>query len=424
MRVRRLLPRGQGLPVDELRRRHRFMLALLWAHVAIIPVYALLQDVGFGHTLIEAGVVGLPALAATLAGDRHLRLGTGLVAVGLLTCSAVIVHLSQGYIEAHFHFFVMIVLLTLYEDWWPFGLAAGYVALHHGLGGVIDAGAVYNHADAIAHPWRWAAIHAVFVAAAGVCGIAAWRLNEDVREQKDAALRRAEAAEADLARSNRDLEEFAYVASHDLSEPLRTVSGFVELLQRRYEGKLDAQADEFINYAVDGTQRMRRMLDDLLELSRAGRGELHPQPVALGEVVDDVASSLRSAMADAGAKVQATGLPTVHADPASLSRVLQNLMANAVKFVNGRAPVVDVSAERADGQWIVSVADNGIGIDPGQADRVFKMFQRLHTREEFDGSGIGLSVCQVLVERHGGRIWVEDTPGGGATFRFTLPDAA
>lgn len=417
-----MLPRGQTLPADELRRRHEFMLALLWAHVAAVPLYALLQGASPAHALVETLALALPAAAAVVATGRHLRLATNIVAVGLLTSSAVVVHLSEGYIEAHFHFFVMVVLLTLYEDWWPFGLAAGYVALHHGLGGIIDPGAVYNHAAAIEHPWRWAGIHALFVAAAGICGIAAWRLNEDVREEKDAALRRAHAAEAELKRSNKELEQFAYVASHDLNEPLRTVSGFVELLQRRYRGELDEQADEFIHYAVDGTKRMQRMLDDLLQLSRAGRGDLAPQPVDLGRLVGDVTAGLATAINAAGGTVRADGLPVVHADPHALERILQNLVANAVKFVNGEAPVVAVSAERGPAEWIVGVADNGIGVAPEQAERVFGMFQRLHGREEYAGSGIGLSICQVLVERHGGRIWVEPTPGGGATFKFTLPD--
>jgi light-regulated signal transduction histidine kinase (bacteriophytochrome) len=225
----------------------------------------------------------------------------------------------------------------------------------------------------------------------------------------------------ELERSNADLEHFAYVASHDLSEPLRMVTSYLQLLRRRYHGQLDPDADAFIDYAVGGAGRMRDLIDDLLTYSRVGRAPNEAAPVDLRAVVDETLQSLRTAVAEAGAEVVVGPLPTLAGDRRELTQLLQNLIANALKFRSPeRSPKVAVSAERGTDGWTVRVADNGIGVGPSHADRIFKMFQRLHTREEYPGTGIGLAVCSRIVERHGGRIWVEPTPGGGATFCFTL----
>src|SRR4051812_5889144 len=250
--VRRLLPRGHTLPPEELRRRHRALLILLWLHAVLVPLWAVSRGFGIGHSLVEGDAIAVCAIAATVVGARRSG-GPLLVSLGLLTSSAVIVHLSGGVIEAHFHFFVVIVLLTLYEDWMIFLLAAAFVVVHHGIGGALDPHAVFNHPDAEAHPWRWALIHAAYVGAAGLGAIVTWRLNEDLRDrhvgllaEKQAALDRAVAAEreleryaGELERSNRDLDEFAAIASHDLSAPLLTVSGFLTLLEERYAERLD-----------------------------------------------------------------------------------------------------------------------------------------------------------------------------------------
>lgn len=427
-RARAVLPAGSTLPADEFRRRHRLLLAVAWAHVPVLFLWALLKDLGLPHAVVEALLVALPSAAATwLFTDR--RRSSALVAFALISCSAVVVHLSSGYIEAHFHFFVMIVALTLYEDWVPFGLAALYVLAHHGLAGVVAPDAVFNHGDAIAHPWKWAAIHAALVSAAGGFGIVAWKRNEDVRAEREQALARALAAEAEaraaadeLARSNRDLEQFAYVASHDLSEPLRTVSSFVRLLGQRYEGKLDDEADEFIGYAVDGAQRMQQLIDDLLQYSRAGRAELERRPVDLDAVIGQVLGGLHHRIVETGAIVDVRPLGVVEGDAPQLAQVLQNLLSNAMKFVAEGPPRVTVAMAREDDAMVrITVADNGIGIAPEQAERVFKMFQRLHSREAYEGTGIGLAIVARIVERHGGRIWVEPGEAGGSAFHLTLP---
>jgi PAS domain S-box-containing protein len=223
----------------------------------------------------------------------------------------------------------------------------------------------------------------------------------------------------ELERSNAELEQFAYVASHDLSEPLRMVSSYLQLLRRRYHGKLDADADTFIDYAVDGAGRMRDLIDDLLTYSRAGRGDGPLGPVESRDVAEFAASTVERA-----AEIRIGALPTVHGDRQQLGQLFQNLIGNAVKFVpEERDPVVDVTAERDGAFWRFSIADNGIGLEPGHAERIFRMFQRLHTREDYPGTGIGLAIAKKVVERHGGTIWAEPRPEGGSRFSFTLPVA-
>ena len=228
-----------------------------------------------------------------------------------------------------------------------------------------------------------------------------------------------------LERSNTDLEQFAYVASHDLSEPLRAVAGMVGLLARRYQGRLDDDADEFIDFAVDGCERMRTMISDLLDYSRAGRTELAVDDVDLGALVERAVEALGSQVEEAGAVVVHQALPTVRGDRTQLVRVVQNLLSNAVKFRRPDQPVrIEVSAQRLDGAdgWRIEVADDGIGIEEQYRERIFRMFQRLHTADQHPGTGIGLSISERIVAQHGGSIGVGSNDRGGATFWFTLPD--
>ena len=239
------------------------------------------------------------------------------------------------------------------------------------------------------------------------------------KEAEDEIKRYAE----DLKRSNQELEHFAYVASHDLQEPLRTVSSFSQLLARRYQGKLDADADEFIAFVVDGATRMQTLINDLLAFSRIGTRGDPPAAVDWGKIFQAAKENLDVAIAESGAVITNDPLPALVANQTQLTQLFQNLFSNAVKFRRREeVPRIHVSALRQDGAWQFSVRDNGIGIAPQYFDRIFIIFQRLHGREEYSGTGIGLAICKKIVERHGGRMWVESEPGTGSVFHFTIPD--
>jgi PAS domain S-box-containing protein len=505
------------------------LLWLLWAQTAAMPFISLLFDQGVGSAALDCATIAVWAVLAQLKlGGRRAQ--SLVVTIGLLTTSALIVHVSDGKPESYFHFFVMVAALSLYEDWVPFGAAVAFVLIQQGItAAIVD----YDRAES---PWLWALIHSAFIGALSAVLLVTWRASERNREafrslvesleegvlmvdetgrlvaanpsarrilgmdparvllsnrsdddwhfvddhgrpldEADRPLRMTastgqpqvgvplglcrpdgttrwlsvstravepdrdgpytvvlsfsdvteerESAEA-LARSNAELEQFAYVASHDLSEPLRMVSSYLGLLRRRYQGRLDPDADEFIAYAIDGAGRMRGLIEALLAYSRAGTGESAPERVELGSVAADVLRSLAGRVVEAGADIEIGDLPTVLGDRSELEQLLQNLVANALKFRDGGRARVWVQAEGSDGAMaLIAVADGGIGIAPDRRDHVFEMFGRLHDREAYEGTGIGLAICRKIVERHGGRIWIDEREGGGTVFRFTLPVA-
>ncbi len=237
------------------------------------------------------------------------------------------------------------------------------------------------------------------------------------KEKSEALAQKA----AELERSNAELEQFAYVASHDLQEPLRMVASYVQLLAKKYEGNLDEKADKYIGYAVEGVKRMQRLINDLLAYSRVGTRGKPCEPLDTSAVVDEVVAALELALRESGGEVTRDGLPTVMADETQFFQLFQNLIGNALKFHGPDAPRVYVGAERNGSEWTFSVSDNGIGIDARYAERIFMVFKRLHERGAYPGNGIGLAIAKKIVERHEGRIWVESRPGKGATFRFTVP---
>lgn len=249
----------------------------------------------------------------------------------------------------------------------------------------------------------------------------------DITERKRAEQALAEQARKlqqaleELQHSNAELEQFAYVASHDLQEPLRMVASYCQLLQRRYQAKLDQNANEFIGFAVEGAKRMQSLINDLLLYSRVGTKGKAFAPTSLEQVLDDTLANLTVAIEEAKAEISYGPLPTVMGDPTQLLQLFQNLIGNAIKFRREARVRITIDARHEDGQWLISVSDNGIGIDPQYAERIFMIFQRLHTREQYPGTGIGLSVCKKIVERHGGRIWVEPGPIEGSVFKFSLP---
>ena len=546
-----LVPLGGSLPDEMWCKRHQFLLRLTWFHAAIIalvgPVLgyswelsfeALFRDGTVLHTVGEGLIVAFFTILASRKRASRVFQATA-VGFGLMSSSAILVHLSGGYIELHFHFFVMLTFLALYQDWVPYSLSIVYVAIHHGAVGALWPEEVYNHTAALSAPWTWAGIHAFFVLWACVGSVIAWRFNEsafaqtkmildsagegifglepegkvtfinpaaakmlgledgqivgqpthilrhagtdgnpfpdgtspilaalkdrtahrgtgeifwrqdgtsfpvdyvstpiiergeltgvvvafrDVTERKQAEERLAQQAR-ELARSNAELEQFAYLASHDLQEPLRMVEGYTKLLARRYKGKLDADADEFINFAVDGANRMQTLINALLSYSRIETKGKEFEPTDCESILESALANLRVAMEESGGVVTHDPLPIVMGDGTQLGQLFQNLVGNAIKYRGTEAPRIHVSSQHNGKEWLFSVQDNGIGIDPQYAERIFVIFQRLHTKGEYPGTGIGLALCKKIVERHGGRIWVESELGKGSTFYFTLPDA-
>ena len=227
--------------------------------------------------------------------------------------------------------------------------------------------------------------------------------------------------QGDLARSNSDLEQFAYAASHDLQEPLRTITSYLGLVKDRYSESLDETAQEFIDYAVDGAERMRTLINDLLEYSRVNVQEKPLESVSCDDALESAIRSLNQAIVRNGADIQTSPLPVVIGDESQLYRLFQNLLSNALKFRGDKSPVIRVWAELQGDEWVFAIKDNGIGIAPEYREKVFGMFSRLHSRAQYEGTGVGLALCSKIAQRHGGRIWVESDVGKGATFRFNIP---
>ncbi len=237
-----------------------------------------------------------------------------------------------------------------------------------------------------------------------------WQVEQDLARKVD-----------ELARSNADLEQFAYIASHDLQEPLRMVAAYTQLIAERYRGRPDENADKFIGYACEGALRMQALIQDLLAFSRVGKNCAACTRVDCDAAIEEVLLNLGPAIHESGAVVTHSSLPVVWANPLHLTQVFQNLIGNAIKFRGEESPVISVQAEKAGAQWLFSVSDNGIGIAPECAENIFVVFQRLHTRTEYPGNGIGLAICKKVIEHCGGKIWVEAQAGHGSVFKFTLP---
>ena len=242
---------------------------------------------------------------------------------------------------------------------------------------------------------------------------------EDITERKKLE-QKINQYSKELERSNGELSNFGSIVAHDLGAPLRAVSGFAGLLQKRYKEKLDAAADEYISHIVEGTGRMQHLINDLLEYARVGTSRKPLVQVDVNIIIEKALANLMFEITESRAVITADTLPTISADDTRLIQLFQNLVGNAIKY-RSNTPHIHISAERKDGEWLFRISDNGIGIEPRQFERIFQIFQRLHTREEYSGTGIGLAICKKIVERLGGRIWVESKPGEGSTFFFTLP---
>jgi light-regulated signal transduction histidine kinase (bacteriophytochrome) len=265
---------------------------------------------------------------------------------------------------------------------------------------------------------QWS-MYSTYLALAEQIGSALYRalLQQQIEQSNQDLQRRA----AELVEANTQLEQFAYVASHDLQEPLRMVTSYLQLIEKRYKDKLDADGEEFIGFAVDGAMRMKRMIDGLLAYSRVSTRSQPLEPINCEDLLAQTLSNLQVAIQERDALITHDPLPTVMADGTQMMAVFQNLVGNAIKFHAGRQPHIHISAERRKDEWLFSVCDNGIGIAPEHSERIFAIFSRLHTQATYPGTGIGLAICKKVVERHGGRIWVESRPGEGSTFLFSIP---
>lgn len=359
------------------------------------------------------------------------------VAIGQMLTSALLIHLTGGRIETHFHVFGSLAFLAFYRDWRVIMTATTIVALDHGLRGIYWPESVYG-VSAI-QSWRFLE-HTAWVVFedAFLC----FSIRDSIGEMKAIANRQAQLEETnkhierkvikrtaelaekikELARSNADLEQFAYAASHDLQEPLRKITSFTQLLSKRYRSRLDADADRFIQHAVDGASRMAAMIQSLLQYSRVGNGQDLLEQTDIGALLKQVLADLDLRIRESSAIVTHDDpMPIILANPLQMILVLQNLIANALKFRGKKPPRIHVAAKQTEGEWIFSVQDNGIGIDPKQANQLFTMFKRLHSGSEYPGTGIGLAICKKIVERHGGRIWIKSQPERGATFFFSVP---
>jgi signal transduction histidine kinase len=377
--------------------------------------------------VLGALVVSLPiALAWRRPGQKITR---HTIAAAQMLMSALFIHLSGGRIETHFHVFGSLAFLAFYRDWKVLITATVVVALDHLLRGLFWPQSVFG--TLVASPFRWME-HAAWVL------FEVWFLRlaciQNLSEMQSDAQQKAELEHnhelteeevarrtADLARKNQELDEFTYVASHDLQEPVRKLVSFSKLLEQDVGPGLNEQATKDLHFIVDAAGRMRDLIEDLLALSRAGRSAMQMETVQLDQCLDRALDSLEMRVQETGAKIVRDPLPAVTGDATLLTQLLQNLIGNALKFADRtRPPCVQITAVPREGGWELGVEDNGIGIKPEYAERIFRPFQRLHTRGEYEGTGIGLAICKKAVERHAGAIWVESQPGQGSSFKFTL----
>ena len=377
---------------------------------------------------LGALIVSLPILLAWRMPGR--RITRHVVAAGQMLMSALLIHLSGGRIETHFHVFGSLAFLAFYRDWHILITATVVVALDHFLRGVFWPQSVFG--TLVSSPYRWiehagwvlfevwflrlACIQNQSEMASDARQRAALEYAHEITEQEVAS------RTADLARKNQELDEFSYVASHDLQEPVRKLISFSKLLEKDVSGQLNPQAAKDLGFIVDAAGRMRDLVQDLLALSRTGRAALKVEPVAIDRCVDRALDALEIRIQETGAVIERDSLPTVTGDATLLTQLYQNLIGNALKFASrDRTPRVELTAVRRGATWELGVRDNGIGLKPEHAERIFRPFQRLHNRGEYEGTGIGLAICKKTVERHFGKIWVESQPNDGAHFKFTLP---
>ena len=421
--ARSALPRGGQLPDEAWLARHRAINGLLWLHVLALPVIGLWRGQEPGHTLLDVALVAGFALAASVPGAPRVARAS-LTTLGLLMSSATLVHFYEGLIEVHFHFFVMIAVISLYQSWAPYLLAVAFVLLHHGLLGTLAPTLVYNHAAAIESPFLYAAVHGGFVLAESVACLAFWRASERAVAAERHERAEAEAANAALAKANGEISDLVGMLSHDLRTPLSVVNGFASILHERWDDLSDDKRDDLLARINAAGKSLQSMLDDALSMSVLDADGLRPepQPVRLDKAVCDVLQVLADPLPDP----DLSGLrpATAHVDPGHLNQVLSNLVTNALKY---GAPPFRFITDGVDDRATVTVVDSGEGVPHDFVDRLFERFARAdaHRTGEHKGTGLGLYIARRLTIANDGELRHERPASGrGAAFTVDLPAAA
>ena len=422
-RLRDALPRGEQLPDATWRSRHRAINGLLWVHVAVLPFVGVWRGQDLGHTLLEVALVAGFALAAMVpTAPRAVR--ASMTTIGLMLSSATLVHFYSGLIEVHFHFFVMIAVVSLYQSWAPYLVGVSFVLLHHGVLGTLAPDLVYNHPAALGHPFLFAAVHGGFVLAESVACLAYWRASEQALAAERHERAEAEAANAALARANGEISDLVGMLSHDLRTPLSVVNGFTSLLQERWHEMTDERRTELLARITAAGHSLQSMLDDALSITALDSDAWapEPQPVRLDQAVRDVMQML----ADPLPETDLTGLrpATAYVDPGHLHQVLANLITNAGKY--GAPPYRFTSAQAGD-RASVTVVDSGEGVPEDFVARLFERFARAdsHRAGAHKGTGLGLYISRRLAVANAGELRYDAAPtqGLGAAFTLDLPAA-
>jgi signal transduction histidine kinase len=431
-KLRALFPDGGSLPEEVWQKRYNFLLGLTWLHALVIAligpvlgyswelsVNAIFSDYTVMHTVFEGLLV---ALFAALGSVKRIRrtFQAASVALGLMSASAILVHLSGGYIEFHFHFFVMLVFLALLQDWVPYLLAVAYVGIHHGLVGALWPEEVFNHTAAINAPWTWAGIHAFFILWAAVGSIIAWRFNEKMLEK-------IKKQAAELEEANKLQADFAAMIAHDLRGPVSTVLNTAELMQDGVFGEVSDDQKEWLGKMQVTCRTVVDIVSDFLDISKieAGKLELIKKKIDLYQLIHDSVKSYTPMATVKDISITAAlepGLPQITADERRLEQVLSNLITNALKFT-GAGGTVEVGARRLNGNIKFWVKDTGDGIPADEISDLFEKYRQSTSGKisEAKGTGLGLAICKKITEAHGGKISVESRTGEGSIFAVEIP---